>query len=455
MGIFFQPYWHLGRAWNKLNKVDEALDCYKKALDYAEDKKTREMVEALEDIKKVNEDAEKISDLKDYIDFSKLPKKLIDHPLIESLMPDYNKPGGIAFMCGHNWEDWGPQSQESGIGGSEEALIEITRELARLGREVIVYTNCIKPGVYDDVTWKDYRTFPMERPFDYVVFWRSPALLDYPTKAKKIYIWHQDVIEKNAYTIDRLKTVNKIIVLSKWHRSNAPDVPDDKFYLTRNGFMFKERKGKLPIARKMHHFISMSSYDRGLQWTLEAWEKIKKAIPDAVLHICYGWDTFDRAHSENPEQMRWKTFMMDLFHQDGIEHHGRISHEELEKLIYACQYWIYSSTFMETSCISGIKAQAFGAIPLTNKLAALDETVEWGHKIDANFIRQGDKDMFFEEVIKIVKQPNKVDTEAMMKATREHYDYRLIASEWNQDLFGGNNGKKIKVGLSSVCQANV
>jgi len=41
--------------------------------------------------------------------------------------------------------------------------------------------------------------------------------------------------------------------------------------------------------RHKHWVIYTSSYDRGLEHLLKMWPDVKKAVPDAELHIFYGW----------------------------------------------------------------------------------------------------------------------------------------------------------------------
>ena len=49
--------------------------------------------------------------------------------------------GAVAIWCGRSVVgDWGPWSlQETGIGGSEEAVVRLSRELVRVGWGVTVY----------------------------------------------------------------------------------------------------------------------------------------------------------------------------------------------------------------------------------------------------------------------------------------------------------------------------
>ena len=47
----------------------------------------------------------------------------------------------LAFYCGDSVEPWGPRSLWQGIGGSEEAVIHMYRQLRVLGWRVDVYAN--------------------------------------------------------------------------------------------------------------------------------------------------------------------------------------------------------------------------------------------------------------------------------------------------------------------------
>jgi len=96
-----------------------------------------------------------------------------------------------------------------------------------------------------------------------------------------------------------------------------------------------------------------SSYDRGLEHLLKMWPKIIKAVPDAELFCCYGWDLFAKFYADNPERMAWKDSMDKLMTQKGITHLGRISHGALRDLIERAGIFAYPTHFGETSCCVG------------------------------------------------------------------------------------------------------
>jgi hypothetical protein len=90
-------------------------------------------------------------------------------------------------------------------------------------------------GEHDGVVFLPYYRFNMQDNFNVLVVWRQPNLLDQNFSAKKIYVWCHDIQNPHDYTKERIKKVEKVIVLSPWHRSNIPNVPDEKILISGNG----------------------------------------------------------------------------------------------------------------------------------------------------------------------------------------------------------------------------
>ncbi len=129
-----------------------------------------------------------------------------------------------------------------------------------------------------------------------------------------------------------------------------------------------------------------SSYDRGLECLLDMWPKIKEQVPEAVLYIYYGWNQFDAFHSKNQERMRWKWQMIKKMHDVGAIEHGRVNHIELAKAMKDTQVWAYPTEFTEIHCITALKAQEAGCIPVVTGVGALNETVKNGFIVNATDI---------------------------------------------------------------------
>lgn len=275
----------------------------------------------------------------------------------------------IVIYCGNTFESWSPKSEKSGIGGSEEAVINISRELVKLGNEVEVYNKCSDDeGVYDGVRYENYEYFKDVKA-DVVVFWRQPAYVyaqkdNY--KAEQTFLWlHDTVPETEILPVKHFLT--GIFVLSGFHASLYPNLRD-KLIKTTNGINLEQFDQK--VTRNPYKIVYGSSYDRGLKELLEMWPEIKAFEKEAELSVFYGMGMIQ---DEN-----FKDEIKYLLKQEGVKELGRLSHEEVAKEFLSAGVWAYPCWFPEISCITAMKAQASGAIPVITPTSALEETCRWG-----------------------------------------------------------------------------
>ena len=124
----------------------------------------------------------------------------------------------IVIYCGMTVEPWNPEKINSGIGGSELAIIKLAPYWVRNGYEVFVYCNCDKPGNYEGVTYVHSDFFCINDVFDVLIVWRDIEFLKFiDISARKCIIDFHDVIEENDITEKMLKNVYKICFKSKFH----------------------------------------------------------------------------------------------------------------------------------------------------------------------------------------------------------------------------------------------
>jgi len=122
------------------------------------------------------------------------------------------------------------------MGGSEEAVVYMSKELSKLGWKVTVFGDPgADEGEYDGVKYVPYYKFNSLDEFNILVAWRHPTFVDSNIKAKKTYLWAHDILNALDFTEERVAKWEKIFVLSPWHRTNIPDVPDDKILISGNG----------------------------------------------------------------------------------------------------------------------------------------------------------------------------------------------------------------------------
>lgn len=190
------------------------------------------------------------------------------------------------------------------------------------------------------------------------------------------------------------------------------------------------------IERDPHLVVYGSSYDRGLEHLLKMWPAIKEAVPDARLRVFYGWNLFDVGYSDNPERMAWKAKINELMTQDGITHLGRIGHEAVKKEFERAGVWAYPAHFAEISCITAMKAQAYGAVPCVIEYAALKETAQFGVKVKGDIYDKETKDLFCSSLIALLNDPKyqeEVRAE-MMPWAREKFKWQNVAIQWNEEF---------------------
>lgn len=146
----------------------------------------------------------------------------------------------VAIMCGQGYTPWSPRllenPEKSFMGGSEEAVVYLSKELARLGWKVTVFGDPgVDEGEYDGVSYVPYYKFNAHDEFNVLVAWRHPSFVDGNYRAKKMYLWCHDLLNSLDFTPERVAKWEKIFVLSPFHRKNIPNVPDEKVIISANG----------------------------------------------------------------------------------------------------------------------------------------------------------------------------------------------------------------------------
>jgi tetratricopeptide (TPR) repeat protein len=170
-----------------------------------------------------------------------IPQEIANEPILvnlrnELLPPRTHEDNEITIYCGPGFEQWSPKSVAKGIGGSEEAVINMSRELAKLGWKVTVYADPQDDqGEYEGVSYLPYYHINWKDNFNILVSWRQVGLFDLDVHAKKTYLWNHDIQRDIDYTPERVKKIDKVMFLSKWHRQNVPSLPEEKVFYTSNG----------------------------------------------------------------------------------------------------------------------------------------------------------------------------------------------------------------------------
>ncbi len=361
-----------------------------------------------------------------------VPANLADNDMIMWLRntqtpPKRWKPKTIAIYCASSVETWNPDSiLKGGIGGSETAVIELTKRLVKMGWDITVFNDCGAPpeGLkFEGVKWQNYWTFNIGDEFDVLWVWRLPELFDYKLKARLKILDMHDTMTAADLTYTRVSSIDKIFVKSKFHRSLYPKVEDSKFVIVGNGIDLE--KFKQTEVRDPFRFIYASAPNRGLDILLEMWGKIKASLPKATLHIFYGWQTFYEIEKGNPERMMWMKHIQELMKQDGVIDHGRVDQQTLAREELKSSFWLYPTYFPEIDCITVKEMQAAGVIPITTGYAALAENQISGVKLEGDVYDPEWQQKYIDTVISLPKYPVQDVSQ---------FSWDNIAEVWDKEL---------------------
>lgn len=308
-----------------------------------------------------------------------IPKYMEDHVYITKLKQLFTpeKVWGdneVCIFCGSTAEPWSPKSKDKGIGGSEEAVICMSESLTKLGYKVTVYNECgDDEGEYNGVQYLSWAKFNSHDRFNIMISWRMNIFF-YEISAKRKIVWVHDLPVNLNFTEETINRVDKIIVLSEYHKSLLPEVAKGKAYVSTNGLVPEDFEG-IQEDRNPYRLIYASSYNRGLETILENWGEIKEKVPQSELHCFYGWDVYDLyVKNKIIKDDGWKQKMVNLMNQPGVFEHGRVGHKELLREYAKSGVFAYPCHYAgEINCIALTKAIACGCVAVTNDFAVLKE----------------------------------------------------------------------------------
>lgn len=292
----------------------------------------------------------------------------------------------IVFACAVTDEEWNPDTaRERGIGGSETAVIEMARRLAGLGHRVRVFCSTPSDGLFDGVEYRSMARITDVRGCDILIAWRDAGSLDYvPAKSKWLWVHDTNIGAANSWN---LHLADRVLALSDWHAKHLIEkagVDWEKVSTTRNGIDTSRFSANPP--RTPHRVLYTSSPDRGLEQLLDAWPQVRAGVPDAELHVFYGWDMLERMALREPTSSQGVFFAalktkLAALDGRGVFIHGRVDQNVLADEMLRSGVWVHPSTqpdgteFTETSCISAMESQAAGMNVVYRPVGALPETV--------------------------------------------------------------------------------
>lgn len=357
----------------------------------------------------------------------------------------------IAVVSTPTLERWDWRAPARGIGGSETSHVVMAQRLKAAGFDVVSFAP-LPEVFFPDPTgleWRDSADFsPAE--FQVVINYRDPKVFEAPKpEGAKWWFVAQDV--DYPWTPEALAKVDRYLCLCKEHaryaRRKYPELHNSgRLFISSNGILSDEIQAEIDgIERNPHRLMYASSPDRGLMLLLEQWFRIRERVPEAELHVFYGFHNMEKIVAANgPDDWRagYQRKLEGLLKQPGVVWHDRVGQRDLWKEWAKTSVFWYPTDFPETSCISIMEAQACGAIPVTSNFWAAGENclspyVYPGLPQQSAVVRQ----LQVERVVDLLRNSagDKVSVahpesprEMMQRAARERFNWSNVVAQWGK-----------------------
>lgn len=243
----------MSRLKMELDKdIDGALEFAKLTIQELDTPELNERVEHLENLKRFNDACKDTHRLFIYLDdigmgksiptiYDKLPEQIKEQSFALKFKQRFTPPkiwedNEICFFANFgspHFEKWSPDNLKTGIGGSETAVIELSKLWTKKGYKVTVYGDPLKEGEYDGVTYLSYKKFDHRDYFNIFIQWRSGFMVS-NIKAKKVLIDLHDIYNP-VDLVDAEPHVDHFMFKSQYHKELTSALDINKCEVIGNG----------------------------------------------------------------------------------------------------------------------------------------------------------------------------------------------------------------------------
>jgi glycosyltransferase involved in cell wall biosynthesis len=335
------------------------------------------------------------------------------------------------------------------LGGSESALCYLAEALARRGHQAFVFHPGPTPAASRGVSCLPLTEPGLRQagPLDAVLVLNlaghARALRPLLGRDTLLVLWNQhhwdqpavqplrDPAERAAY--------DGFALVSDWQRQEYLQhvgLDPQRTGVLRNGIapafagLFPEAAALGDSPRRPPVLAYTSTPYRGLDLLLEAFPRIRQAVPEARLKVFSGMGVYQIPAAE--DQARFGALYQRCREMDGVEYVGSLAQPELAAELAQAAVLAYPNTYPETSCIAVLESLAAGCTVVTSARAALPET-------SAGFARlvpiDGDRDTYrhrfvVETVQALTEQTDAERLGRQVAYVQQHHSWPVLADEW-------------------------
>jgi beta-1,4-mannosyl-glycoprotein beta-1,4-N-acetylglucosaminyltransferase len=288
------------------------------------------------------------------------------------------------------------------IGGAEKAVAYLARNLPKeyeiiisgdVADEVVgnvTYVNRFKLQALLDV--ETFHTIIVSRYVSFfILFPRFNCHQLYLSAHDTGFLNNFNGVPVNSIIEENNKYINGVICLTTWHKLNMiKQYPclKNKILIINNGILVPQLASsdgvvnandyELAHNKIKNKIVWTSCSSRGLDVLLKLWDKILEVMPDATLDIS-SYDAFPNPNRNKDEEIQ--TIINN--YSGSVKHHGKLNTSQLHNLISKAEFWLYTNTFYETSCITALEMLVHEVVCLYYPLAGLVDTIgEYGIQVN-------------------------------------------------------------------------
>lgn len=335
---------------------------------------------------------------------------------------------GIFTFLPKGVNPWDPESIKTGITGSEEAVIYAAEELKKLGFKVVIFgeppLNSFHSHPHANPRYVSMST-QENIPIDIAISWRAPAAAHHLRQfATQVYLWPHDITNQKISTY-LAQGFDDVLWLSSFQRAQWMTVsPGFAKYqnIYGNGIQANQFR-EVTERENPYSCIYGSNYGQGLEYLLDLWPGVKKEFPRATLDIYYGWEHW--GFLSPAEEAKVRKQIAD-YAPLGVKEHGLVSHEEIHRAYERASFWTYPLKFHETFCITALKAQFGGAIPVARAVTGLTESMRHGYRCST-------QEAYAAILFRALKGANEITLDqrkAMRDFILKEYTWAKVTQKW-------------------------
>jgi glycosyltransferase involved in cell wall biosynthesis len=337
---------------------------------------------------------------------------------------------------------------EQPLGGSESALCYLAEALAEMGQEVFLLNAGGATGTSRGVsclplTAADLRQLPALDVFVVQNFaGQGRALRQALGPQTRLIFWtgHAPIQPAVQPLRDRTERAayDAIVLVSDWQREQYREtfgLDLARLVVFPNGISpaFHDLFGpgeSIVAAKTWPPVLAYTSTpDRGLEWLLGAFPRLRAALPGTTLEVYAGLRLY--GFSEAEDQARFGALYRKCRATDGVDLGGPVAQPELARRLRRAAVLAYPNTVPETFCIAVREALAAGCQVVTSALGALPETgagfarlVPWGDD------RAAYLDRFVGETVAALEQMANAESAGLNSHLRRQVDEVNATSAW-------------------------